>query len=293
MTVPDFLVIGAYKSGTTALHHYLRSHPALFVPDRKEPNHYAFAGDVPPFEHPAASGSVRDPKVYSALFANASPGRLMGEVSPAYLAVPVACDRIHRAAPQVRLIAVLRNPVARAYSDYLMYRRDAVEPEGSFVRALEQQSQRDPATDPTSRYISTGFYGAQLARYLAAFPREQIHVLLHEDLRDARRDSLSAVFHFLGVDHALDIEEQAPSNVSGEPGGLGMRLAYGARRRARVLRPIVPESVRRRMDGQLERRLVRTPMPPEAAGMLIDIYRDDVRQLSELIDRDLSSWLQP
>lgn len=293
MTSPHFLVIGAYKCGTTALHHYLRAHPGLFVPQRKEPNYFAFAGAEPPFDHPAAATSIRDRTTYEGLFAPAPSGAISGEVSPAYLAVPAACERIRTAVPDVRLVAVLRDPVERAYSDYLMYRRDGLERAANFREALDQQARRDRATDPTSRYIDTGRYAAQLAPYLATFPRDRVHVLLHEEVRDHRDQTLRGLFEFLGVDPTVEIRDQAPSNVSGEPGGMGMRVAYGVRRRLRGLRPIVPEGVRRHLDARLERQLVRTPLPDDAAELLIDSYREDVAHLADLIQRDLSGWLQP
>jgi hypothetical protein len=294
VTDPDFLVIGAYKSGTTALHHHLRAHPGLFLPERKEPNHFAFAGDTAPFTHPAAAGSVRDRSSYDALFAGAPAGSVIGEVSPAYLAVPGSCDRIRAALPAVRLVAVLRNPVERAYSDFLMYRRDGTEPEPAFLHALERQSARDAATDPTSRYVSTGFYAQQLEPYLQAFPRERLHLLLHEDLRDDREPTLAGLFEFLGVDPDVALDEQPPANVSGEPGSAGLRLAYAVRRRVRDhLRPVIPAGLKRRVDAQLERRLVRAPMPPDARARLIDTYREDVLRLAAILDRDLTSWLEP
>ena len=273
---PDFLVIGAYKCGTTALHHYLRAHPGLFVPERKEPNYFAFAGDRAPFEHPAAAGSIRDRADYDALFRAAPAGQIRGEVSPACMPVSGACSRIRAQAPGARLVAVLRNPVERAYSDFMMYRRDGLECESSFVRALEAQPTRDAATDPTSHYISTGCYGAQLSRYLEEFPREQIHVVLHEDLRDDRDRTLRDLFAFLGVDSSVIIDEQAPSNVSGEPDGMAIRAAYSLRRRAGALRPIVPEGIRRHLDARLQQKLVRAPVPEESVRMLSEIYRDDV-----------------
>lgn len=292
MIVPDFLVIGAYKSGTTALHHLLRAHPGLYLPARKEPGFFAFAGERPLFDHPAATSSVREQADYDALFAGARPGQRLGEVSPAYLAVPAACARIREAAPEVRLVALLRNPVDRAYSDYLMYRRDGLEREEDFLRALDHQAERDPATDPTSHYLDTGRYAEQIDRYLQAFPREQLHVLLHEDLSDDHDATVRALLSFLGVDPTVDLGAQAPSNVSGVPASSAMRLAYALRRRVGTrLRPVVPEGLKRRLDHQLQQRLVREPMPPEARERLIDLYRPDVTRLSTLIGRDLTAWL--
>lgn len=293
MIQPDFLIIGAYKSGTTALHHYLRAHPGVFVPARKEPNYFAFADQVAPFDHPAAAESVRSQADYERLFAGAQSGQRLGEVSPAYLAVAPTCDRIRAAAPGVLLIAVLRNPVERAYSDYLMYRRKGLEHEEDFLHALRRQSDRDPGIDPTGHYLSSGMYGEQLARYFEAFDHAQLHVVLHEDLRTDRDRVLRDLFTFIGVDPSVTIAEQAPSNVSGVPRGLPMRLAYGMRNRFKdQLRMVVPPSIKRRIDASLESRLIQEPLPAEARAWLNDLYRPDIERLGHLLNRDLSSWLR-
>lgn len=292
MIQPDFLVIGAYKSGTTALHHYMRAHPDIFVPVRKEPNYFAFADRVAPFDHPAAADSVRTREEYERLFTGARAGQKLGEVSPAYLTVSSACERIQATAPRVRLIAVLRNPVERSYSDYLMYRRKGLEHEERFVDALRKQADRDGTVDPTGHYISTGLYFEQLAPYFKTFEPSQLLVVLHEELSSDRDLVLRDIFSFIGVDPAVAIEEQAPSNVSGVPNGLPMRVAYGVRNRfGNQLRHVVPPSVKRRLDTSLERRLTREPLPPDARAWLSDLYRPDVEKLARLIDRDLSSWL--
>lgn len=293
MIRPDFLVLGAYKSGTTALHHYLRAHPDIFIPERKEPNYFAFADVVEPFEDPAGHTSIRSSTDYERLFAGARANQKLGEVSPAYLTIPSACTRIRQMAPEARLIALLRNPIDRAYSDYLMYRRRGEEHEEHFLDALRQQSERRRSLDPTAHYITTGLYFAQLSPYFEAFDRSQLLVVLHEEFSEDRDRVLRDLFAFIGVSPEVRIAEQEASNVSGVPKSLPLRLAYGFRNRFRdQLRPIVPSSVKRRLDASLERRLTREPMDAEARAWLRDVYRNDVEQLAELINRDLSSWLR-
>lgn len=289
---PDFLVIGAYKCGTTALHHYLRAHPQIFIPERKEPNYFAFADEKPPFRHPAARGSVVSLEEYEQLFSHASPGQKVGEVSPAYLAVPSALDRLHEMAPEARLIAILRNPIERAYSDYLMYRRRGEEHEVDFLKALKQLQSRNSAVDPTAHYLSTGYYFNQLSGYFKYFEHSQLLVILHEDLLEQREQVLRNVFSFIEVDPSVHIAEQVASNVSGVPEGLALRTAYKVRNRFKdQIRPFVPNSIKRRVDASLERRLTREPLPEDARAWLTELYRADINQLSELIRRDLSGWL--
>ncbi len=293
MIKPHFLVIGAYKSGTTALHHYLRVHPEIFIPERKEPNYYAFADQTRPFNHPAASGSIRTQAEYESLFAQARQGQVLGEVSPAYMAASGACARIYEDAPDVRLIAILRNPIERAYSDFLMYKRDGLEHEEQFIDALKDQDRRDSSLDPTSHYISTGFYFEQLRPYFETFDREKIHILLHEEFVSERDHALMEIFRFLGIDHSVEIPDQSASNVSGVPTTLSLRAAYAVRNQVRDrLRKFVPEDLKRKMNSSLERRLTKEPLSPDARSWLTDIYRSDIENLGALVNLDLSSWLR-
>ena len=115
--VPNFIVIGAARSGTTALYQYLRRHPDIFMSNIKEPNFFAFENCSLDFEGPGAefvNNSVASWDDYCALFANAPPGATIGEASPLYLWAPQAPACIKRRLPQVRLIAILRNPIEQA-----------------------------------------------------------------------------------------------------------------------------------------------------------------------------------
>ncbi|HXV96254.1 MAG TPA: sulfotransferase, partial [Gaiellaceae bacterium] len=171
--LPQFLVIGAYKSGSTAIQEALRAHPQVFLP-AKGPSFFAF-DEAPVIDRPLLPGTVRDWDAYRALFADAPPEAVRGEVSPEYLANPWSCGRIRARLPEVKLVAVLRNPVERAFSDYLMYVRDGDERLG-FAAALDEQEARRRAGSQTGYYLETGFYGRQLRPYFEAFPRERIQV---------------------------------------------------------------------------------------------------------------------
>ncbi|MGH9894035.1 MAG: sulfotransferase, partial [bacterium] len=169
--LPNFIVIGAAKAGTTALYWYLAEHPAVFMSAVKETNYFAYGLD--------AHGQLLygDPEVhrfpvkslpeYEELFAEAGDAVAIGEASPIYLECPQAANRIRELLPATRLICSLRHPVDRAYSDYQMY--------------LRRRGRRfDPARDlradsvwarPDSRWMRIGRYHEQLKRYFDAFPR--------------------------------------------------------------------------------------------------------------------------
>jgi Sulfotransferase family len=288
MSAPDFLVIGAYKSGSTALHEALRAHPQVFVPERKGPSFFAFDGVERP-DRPLPPGTVRDWDDYRALFDPAPATAVRGEVSPEYLANAHAAGRIRVRVPTVRLVAILRNPVERAFSDYLMYVRDGLEPVADFGRALDAQEERRRAGAPTGYYLETGLYGRQLRPYFDAFPRERIQVHLFEDFAADPAAVLRDLFAFLGVDPALGRVPERAVNVSGVPRNA---LVVAAVRGGRRLAPLLPAAVRRRAKAGLARGLDRPALASEHRRRLAEYYREDVAELERLLGRPLADrWL--
>ncbi len=285
MAVPDFLVIGAYKSGSTAIQEVLRAHPEVFLP-AKGPSFFAF-DEAPQVSRPLPPGTVRDWEAYQALFAPAPAGAVLGEVSPEYLANPWACGRIRARVPDALLVAVLRNPVERAYSDYLMYVRDGLEKE-DFGTALDVQDERRRAGSPTGYYVETGFYGRQLHPYFEAFPRERIQVHLFEDFASDPEGVLKSLFVFLGVDPALGQVPERAVNVSGVPRNA---LVGAAVRGGRRVSPLLPEAVRRRAKAVVTRGLDRPALEPEQRARLVEVFGEDVGELETLLERSLGHWL--
>lgn len=297
MTLPTFLVVGAYKSGTTALHDLLAAQPDVFVPDVKEPNFFAFDGRPDP-ANPAFGKAVTDLAGYEALFADVGSATAWGEVSPEYLTNPEAAPRIAARVPEVRLVAILRNPIDRAFSDFSMYVRDGLESERDFGRALDQQDARAARGDLTGFYVSSGFYGRQLQHYLAHFDPAQLHTELFEDFLADRAASLAAILGHLGVDRPPVLPEAVRRNVSGRPTSALARLGWQVRRGAGpVVRRVVPDrlvaGLTDRVDRVLARGLETMTLDRDSWHRLADVYRDDIGLLAELLGRDLSRWLEP
>jgi hypothetical protein len=131
------------------------------------------------------------------LFAGVASQRAIGEASAIYLCSPLAAQRIRQTLPHSRLIAILRQPAERAYSNYTFMRQHNIEPEPSFEAALAQEEARSQAGwYPGIYYQKNGYYHAQLSVYYALFPREQIKVVLTEDLRDSPQALLRDLFRF-------------------------------------------------------------------------------------------------
>jgi predicted GNAT superfamily acetyltransferase len=289
---PDFLVIGAYKSGTTALHHMLRAHPQVFVPARREPSYFAFADELDR-SYPTWTRAVRDEQEYLSLFAGAEAAKAVGEVSPEYLLNPAAAPSLAKRLPHVTLLAVLRNPVDRAFSDWAMYRREGVE-SLAFEDALRVQDERRARGDATGYYLTGSEYAEQVARYHNVFGRTRLRVWLYDDIV---RDSDAAYAEILT---AIGVEPQVPAtqlehyNIGMVPVSGPDRLVYALRVRLRpVTRRLPFASARSRVSAQLDARLQRPELDPETRAWLVEHFRPDVERLQDLIDRDLSAWLRP
>ena len=283
--LPDFLVIGAYKSGSTAIQEVLREHPDVFLP-AKGPSFFAF-DEAPEIDRPLPPGTVRDWDAYQALFADAPEGAVRGEVSPEYLANPWSCGRIHARVPDAKLVAILRNPVERAYSDYLMYVRDGLEHD-DFARALDSRTSGvAPARHcllPRDRLLRPP--APPLLRRLPA--RGGSRCTSSRTSPPTRMPVLESLFGFLGVDPARGSMPERAVNVSGVPKNA---LVGAAVRGGRKVAPLLPEGVRRRAKAALVRGLNRPALDPADRARLAEAYRDDVAELERLLQRPLGHWL--
>jgi hypothetical protein len=203
--LPDFLVIGAQKAGTTALYAYLRWHPEIGGPFWKE---------VSFFDRHWARGEAW----YRGQFPLRRHGRLAGEASPSYVFHPLAPDRVASLVPDVKLIVLLREPGDRAYSHYQhevalarepLSFEDALEAEDERLRGEVERLSADPKAFSFAwwnhTYASRGLYADQLELWFELFPREQVLALTTDELGARPAETYATVLSFLGATpHALD-----------------------------------------------------------------------------------------
>lgn len=190
----DFIVAGAQKSGTTALNYYLKRHPRIALPTKKElhffDNDELFTGDNVSYEP------------LHKMFPPAPPDSIAGENTPNYLYWPPALPRIRNYNPAIKLIILLRNPIDRAFSQWNMQRVRGLEPL-DFLDAVRAEPARLAKLPPEKlrkfAYVDRGRYGAQLQRALTIFSREQLLILKYEQFRARQRESVAEVFRFLAL----------------------------------------------------------------------------------------------
>ena len=300
MTLPNFLVIGAAKAGTTSLYHYLGQHPEVFMSPVKEPHFFALGGTGANFRSPGAEAGINrksfaDPEGYEGLFAGARGEKAIGEASTSYLYSPEAPERIKRRVPEARLIAVLRDPAERAYSTFLALRLGGREPLRDFSRALEAEEGRiRDGWEHLWHYKNLGFYHVQLSRYGKALEDGRLRVYLYEDLGADPRGVMRDAYRFLGVDASFEPDTSQRHNMSGvSNNGFLVSLVRKRHPVKTAIKPLVPATVRRRLVSGLQKRVLsRPPFPPEVRRELVEAYREDVLRLEDLIGRDLSAWLR-
>jgi hypothetical protein len=303
MTMPNFLVIGSAKCGTDALCNYLGQHPSIYMSSNKEPNFFVAEGtrDIP-YRGPGDRKALTDwdmwistPDEYQTLFADVTSERAVGEGTTWYLYDERAPARIRSHIPAARLIAVLRNPVDRAYSAYTMLLRDGREPARDFATALAAEDERMRANwEPMWHYQRMGLYASQVRRYYDTFDKAQIQVVLYDDFNARPGEVLRDLFRFLEVDDTFEPDTSSRYNVSLVPRHQTFHLLVAGDNPVKSLvKSVVPTDLRQRVKARLVAgNLTKpAPMPADVRRELIEVFRSDVLELQDLLDRDLSRWL--
>tara|TARA_B110000881_G_scaffold30922_1_gene23352 strand:- start:4571 stop:5470 length:900 start_codon:yes stop_codon:yes gene_type:complete len=293
---PNFIVIGAMKSATTSLYTYLKQHPDIFMTKVKEPMFFNNFNQNTDFKVLGnKSKKVNSLLDYFSMFGSVKNESAIGEASPAYIYNENAPYLIKEHLPDVKIIAILRQPTDRAYSNFLHTKRADRENVNSFEQAIKIEKERiSDNWSPLYHYIQKGFYSVQLKRYYNLFPKENIKVYLFEDLVKNPKVTLKDIFKFLNVDENIEIDVSKKSNVSGTPKGiLGFilkKMRYYNLMPKFAISDYLPTFIisllfksvykdTEKLDSVLRKELTDK------------YYREEILKLEKLIDRDLSNWL--
>jgi hypothetical protein len=193
----DFIIAGVQKAGTTALHALLTAHPGLLMPAPKELHYFDNETNV--------DWRKPDYSLYERHFSGRLPSQICGEATPSYIYWPESIERIRAYNPAIKLIILLSDPILRAHSAWVMERARGVE-RLSFSEAIREGRSR-LMTEPSAfrghhrnfSYVERGFYAAQLDRVYRNFPRQQVLVLLNDDIVDDHGHVLGRLAEFLGI----------------------------------------------------------------------------------------------
>jgi hypothetical protein len=306
--LPNFLIIGAMKAGTTSLYNYIRMHPDIYMCPEKEPHFFS-----------VDSNWAKGISWYESLFNGRRKQKALGEASVTYMRYPQFPNvpaRIHQTLPNVRLICLLRNPVARVYSHYFHLYREGLE-ERSLEGALSAKQgllpgrlaipplADLPSNDPLVRvneYIAFSLYWRQIEHYLQYFPRKQLLIILFEEMVENPAATLRSVYNFLEVDESFEPKHmnQAFNKTADKLSDrkwfekikqvsalkqlyfklpLEARMAIGTQTK-KVLKNVLWQE--REIQGDVDKKYV--------AQQFGDVIKEDAIQLSRFLGRDMVTY---
>jgi hypothetical protein len=307
--VPDFFIVGAPKTGTTAMYEMLRVHPRIFLPELKEPRF--LASDMLPV--PELAGEPRElayPRTlddYLALFGDAGPEQRAGEASTFYLWSHTAADAIADLQPEARIVAIVREPASFLRSMHLMFQRWGIESEPDLRRAISLESDRREGRSIPShshrpqllQYSEHVRFAEQLSRYDARFPPEQLLVLVYEDFHNDNDATMRQVMRFLDVEDDVPIDVVNVNVTTQTVRSWRVKEMLRATRRGEgpVARPInvavktlTTRRLRRRVNRKVRDRFVTAEAPPRDEDFMLELrrrFKPEVIALGERLDRDL------
>jgi len=298
--LPTFLIIGAQKSGTSSVYQYTREHPDVYMSEVKEPEFFALEGRDVNRRGPGGctpnenDRQYTDLDTYQQLFEDVSEETAVGEASTLYLYSPRAPERIHHFVPDAKLIAILRNPVERAYSAFLMAKRSGDEPL-SFDEALAAEEERiENDYGYLWRYKDFGHYHEQLQRYLEYFDRDQLRIFLFEDLKDDTGGVVAEIFRFIGVDDTYTPDLSLKHNKGGVPRSQMVEKILTAESFVKdLIKCGIPAHLREHLRHFIRDANYSKPtLDPSTRNALSGSFKQEVLNLQSLINRDLSHWLE-
>jgi len=294
---PDFIVVGAPKCGTTSLYYYLRQHPEIYLPERKE-LHYFSAGYLKgriggPGDKAAVRKVCDSQRDYENYFKPAPDDSVRGEISPSYFVYPETSEAIRNACGEIKIVIMLRDPVDKAFSQYCHLLKEGRE-ELSFEESLQEELERaENNWNDFWLLTRSSFYCKRIQKFIDMFGPEQVLVILLEDFSAAPSKSLAELCRFIGVNDSFTFDIGTRFNKSGAPRiSLFSRILTAQNRLRRLIGRFLPE----RFKQDLYNRLMdmntgdKPELKPKIRKRLQRKFSNDIRCVEDIIGRE-TGWL--
>ncbi|MCZ4407828.1 sulfotransferase [Cryomorphaceae bacterium 1068] len=308
--LPNFFVVGVVKGGTTSLYHYLAQHPDVYLPPIKETNHFAssdisekdflkgYAQDVNldldryikgGMKETIHIAHVNEDHHYNALFSKVEQENAIGEISNSYMICPNAAKAIYDFNPEAKILVILRNPIRRAWSQFLMNLREAKSDADNFIQELENDHAQNPkGWGVNHQYLELGKYSDQLKRYFDLFGKDQVLPIFFEDYKKSPDDVLASICTFLEIDASFEFDFSEKSNASALPRNAGLNRFLVNSGIMTTAKKLTPKPLRQKLAGALYSDKNMPKLQEADAKWLRDYYQNEVGQLSELLEIDIT-----
>jgi hypothetical protein len=295
MALPNFVLIGVPKAGTSSIREYLIQHPQVYA--AWEPRFLHFAGQaIAPGLVDNRTFRITSLEAYEALFDPYADRKALGDSTPSYLMYPdPSIAGIKKYVPGANFIAIFRQPADRGYSEYVMQVSQGQEPCRTFAQAIRAEKagwKRD--NGQWRQYFRRGFYSNTTRKFLEAFPRERFLFLLYDDLVRDPRSLIRSIFEFLDVDPEFAPDMENRYRVGRWPKHFRLHSLLTSRRGpVRWTEKILSRRLYKKIIRRLNTVALGNPprLDPELRRELTTQYREDILIFQDMIGRDLSRWL--
>jgi len=286
--LPNFIIAGAPKAGTTSLYHYLSEHPQVFMSEPKEVNYFSK-------EEILQQGlyykdfKAKDLQEYEQLFETVTDEKAIGEGSVSYLFYPKTPKKIKECIPNVKIIMILRSPLERGYSHYLMdYRLGLVDL--TYEDIVYKKSNHKYRDLYYQQYVEVGLYYAQVKRYLDLFDKKQIKIYFQEDLREDTNIIIDDLYKFLNIAKTFTTDTDKQHNAFSMPKNKIIKKLYSSHSIRTTLSKIFPQFLKDFLLNNLFERNKKPVLNNEIKAYLLSIYKPDIQKLEKLLGKNLSHW---
>jgi len=283
-TWPNFFLVGAPKTGTSALYHYLNQHSQIFMSPYKEPHYFSIKTVS---ENDLTRKPIRSKKEYLSLFKNVKTEKIVGEASTSYLSDPEAPKLIKKIIPHAKILISVRDPCERAFSQYLMKRNiGLVKP--TFHEQLQLELNQKIDLNKPNCTLKAGFYSESIFRYLNIFGSNQIKIIIFEEWITNLEKTIEEILKFLEIDVPIGQFKTEVYNPFLKPRGLLAKFLLQNRIVKKIANPLLPSTTKKLFTKKIL--LEKGPKPKmdkQDIDILKKIYQKDVEKLKTLLDRNL------
>jgi len=283
---PNLFIIGAMKAGTTSLYEYLKDIPDIYMSPVKEPKYFSEERD----SENTGVKRIKDETEYLTLFEKAKDEKFLGEASPDYLFDPDSAKLINQIMPEAKIIIILRDPIERAFSHYLLDLRSNPTESQVHEKLLHDMNEKIKKKKIRLR-LEASFYHDDVKRYLEIFPREQVKILIFEEMMKNPKGTIQEILDFLGLNYELEeLKGEAHNPFVGlsVPRGAFSKNFLEKGSKSKFVKKIIPSSIRNFLQTKvLSKQLSKPKLKEEDRKLLKNLYAKDVEKLKNLLERTL------